>query len=226
MLGVGSYLVARDTSLFAVRSIDVRGGTPQMRAEVTAALRGELGESLLRVDGASIGGRLATIPTIRSFRYDRAFPNTLRIVIRPEEPVLVLRQSSHAYLVAASGRVLQTMLHPRRSSLPRLYVAKSVPVAVGGLLPAALASAAGALAPLGDNPLPGGVEQVRTGSELTLLLHTGFEVRLGDGSDVRLKLAIARRILALTGAATDATGYLDVSVPQRPVLFGNSQVEG
>jgi hypothetical protein len=51
-------------------------------------------------------------------------------------------------------------------------------------------------------------------------------LRLGDPSDLHLKVAIARRILAVSGAVTAGTGYLDVSLPQRPVLATNSQVGG
>jgi hypothetical protein len=68
-------------------------------------------------------------------------------------------------------------------------------------------------------PLPGGVHVVRAGDkELTLVLGGGLELRLGGGGDLRLKLAIARRILRQTGAAAAGGGYLDVSVPERPVL--------
>ena len=48
------------------------------------------------------------------------------------------------------------------------------------------------------------------------MLGGGLELRLGDGGDLRLKLAIARRILRRTGAASAGGGYLDVSVPERP----------
>jgi hypothetical protein len=61
---------------------------------------------------------------------------------------------------------------------------------------------------------------------LTLGLGGGLELRLGDGGDLRLKLAIARRILRATGAAKAGEGYLDVSVPERPVLSLNPQVGG
>jgi hypothetical protein len=60
---------------------------------------------------------------------------------------------------------------------------------------------------------------------LQLVLGSGFSVRLGDTGDLRLKLAIARRILSTTGAAS-GSGYLDVSVPERPVLNQNPQVAG
>jgi hypothetical protein len=61
---------------------------------------------------------------------------------------------------------------------------------------------------------------------LTLELGSGLELRLGDTGDLRLKLAIARRILRTTVAVSDVSGYLDVSVPERPVLALNPQVGG
>jgi hypothetical protein len=59
---------------------------------------------------------------------------------------------------------------------------------------------------------------------LTLVLRSGTEVRLGDGFERLLKLTIAREILpSLAGSA----GYVDVSVPARPVASStlDSQVE-
>ena len=49
---------------------------------------------------------------------------------------------------------------------------------------------------------------------LVFHLRSGVELRLGDPTDVRLKLAVARR--ALRGLPA-GTAYLDVSVPERPV---------
>jgi hypothetical protein len=181
----------------------------------------------MKIDGDSLTRRIAPIPGVRSFEYDRAFPNTLRIVLRPEQPVLVLRTGADAYLVAATGRVIRPLAHPRLSHLPRLYVAQGdAQVKVGELLPATIGAAATALAPLRGAPLPGGVRLVRGGKELTLVLGGGLEVRLGDQGDLQLKLAIARRILRATAASTTGGGYLDVSVPNRPVLSLKSQVGG
>jgi hypothetical protein len=225
-LAVGGYLAARETSIFAVRTIDIRGGDPALRDQVKAVLADEVGQSLLKVDETGLGRRIAPLPGVRSFRFDRAFPNTLRIVLRPEQPVLVLRQRDQAYLVAASGRVIRPLAHPHLSHLPRLWATKDVQVRIGESLPGSAAAAATALAPLQGAPLPGGVRFVRSGKELTLVLGGGLEVRLGDHGDLQLKLAIARRILRATAAATAGGGYLDVSVPERPVLFGKSQVGG
>ena len=64
-----------------------------------------------------------------------------------------------------------------------------------------------------------GVRSVRVSdAELTLVLCTGLEIRLGDPGDLRLKLTIARRVLAASHADARTAGYLDVSVPERPVI--------
>ena len=226
-LAIGGYVAARGTSLLAVTTIDVRGGTPRLREQVRAALADEVGKSLLRVDGAVVADRVGPLPEVRSFTFDRAFPHTLRVVVHREIPVLVVRRvpGSDAFLVAASGRVMRMLAHPRLSSLPRLWVKKDVPMTVGQRLPRNVSGAAAALAALRAAALPGGVSTVSIGkSELTLKLGGGLEVRLGDPGDVRLKLAVARRILQQTGAAAGGQGYLDVSLPERPVLDGNPQV--
>jgi cell division protein FtsQ len=228
-LAVGGYLAARETSLVAVTTVDVRGGTPVLRAQVRAALGEELGRSLLKVDGADVAQRVASLPEVRSFTYDRAFPHTLRVVVQREMPVLVVRRvpGTDAFLVAASGRVMRLLAHPRLSSLPRLWVKKDVSLTVGQRLPRDVAGAASALAALRGAALPGGVTTVSVGKgELTLALGGGLEVRLGDPGDIRLKLAVARRILQATGAATGGQGYLDVSLPERPVLNTNPRVGG
>lgn len=221
-----AYVGARQTSVFAVRTIDVRGGTPVLRAQVRAALGDTVGRSLLRVDGGTVTSALAPLPGVRSFSFDRSFPHTLRLVIRPEQPVLVLRQGHDAYLVAATGRVIRTLAHPKLSSLPRLWAPRDVKLAVGARLPPEVAAGAVALAATRGAALPTGVHEVRTHKELTIVLGSGFELRLGEVGDLRLKLAIARRILRATGAATAGSGYLDVSVPERPVLADNTQVVG
>lgn len=225
----GAYFVARETSVFAVQTVDVRGGTPLLRAQVRAALASEVGTSLLKVDGDAVAHAVAPLPGVRSFTFDRSFPHTLRVVVHQEQPAYILRRvpGSAAFLVAGSGRVIQRLAHPRRSSLPRLWVTKQVDVVVGQRLDAVPAEAASALVLLHGAPLPGGVHLIRAGpKELTLVLGGGLELRLGDGGDLRLKLAIARKILRRTGAVGVGGGYLDVSVPERPVLSVNSQLGG
>ena len=81
------------------------------------------------------------------------------------------------------------------------------------------------MAPLVDRPLPAVVNSVAVArDELTLALRSGIELRLGDTTDLAVKLEVARRVLPQLG---DLRGYLDVSVPERPVAGEtlNSQVD-
>jgi cell division protein FtsQ len=218
VLGVLAYVGARETSVFAVKTLEVRGGNATTRAHVRAALEGELGRSLLLVDRDTLAGKLAALPDVLDFTYDRDFPNTLRVTVRRERPVLVLRQGADAYLVAVTGRVVKGLPHPLLSHLPRLWVKKDVPVSIGETLPPTETASVRALAVAERAGLPGGVRSiVQSQGSFALELGRGLELRLGQPGDVRLKLAIAKRILRATGSAVDA-GYLDVSVPERPVL--------
>ena len=50
-------------------------------------------------------------------------------------------------------------------------------------------------------------------------LRSGLELLLGDGGDIKLKVAVAERVLAVLPSGST---YLDVSVPGRPVSgFGS-----
>jgi len=221
----GAYAAARETSVFAVRSVDVRGARPAVAAQVEQELAPALGQSLLAVDLERLRRRAEALPTVLAVSFDRAFPHTLRIVVTPERPVAVARQGAGSWLVSARGRAMGELERGARRGLPRLWLKRDVKIEVGALLSGDTASAVRAVAPLARKPLPGRVSLVRvTPDALTLVQRSGLEVRLGDASDLALKLAVARRILpALAGVG----GYLDVSVPERPVAGQdlNSQVE-
>ena len=136
VIAIGAYLGARNTSVFAVRTLDVRGGNADLRRQVSDALAGELGTSLLRVNTGVVASAVDPIPGVRSFTIDREFPHTLRVTVKREAPVRVGRQvpGPAAYLVGASGRVIRTLPHSRLSHLPRLWVTKAVSVPVRPVL--------------------------------------------------------------------------------------------
>jgi hypothetical protein len=228
VLAGSTYAAARETSLFAVRTLDIVGGSPRAQEELRTALAPELGRSLLRIGGSEIDRRVAAIPDVVGVSYDRRFPHTLHVRIEAERPVLLLRRGKNdTWLVSARARVMRRLRTPKLSSLPRVWIAASMRVTVGETLaPKEGALAAAALAPLTPGTFPAPVRTVRAaGAELTLVLRSGLEIRLGGLGDLRLKVAIARRILRAVHADGSSTGYLDVSVPERPVIAGsNSQL--
>ncbi len=220
---VGAYFAARDTSTFAIRSVDVRGGTPALQAQVAAVLSPVVGKSLLAFDGGAIVRRVDALPAVVSAQYDRAFPHTLRVTIVPEQPVAVLRRGRESWLVSARGRAIARVPRATQPGLPRIWVPTAVSIAAGDFLSdgdgsvaaQAVALAAGFPARIATAALSHG--------ELTFKLRSGLELRLGEPVDIRLKLAVARRALRVLPAGTT---YVDVAVPQRPVAGTDSQLSG
>ena len=225
LTAVGLYAAARTTSAFTVERIAVEGATPEVAVQVRKALAPAVGESLLGIDLADLAHRAESVPMVAGASFDRGFPHTLRIAVVPEIPVAVLRQGSSSWLAAAGGRVVAELARGARPGLPRIWLKRDVEVRLGERVGGLQLHAVDAVAPLRSQPLPVAVGTVvATREALTLVLRTGLELRLGDGSDLPVKLEVARRVLPrLAGAG----GYLDLSVPERPVASEtlDSQVE-
>ncbi len=189
------------------------------------ALAPALGESLLGLDLNELTRRVEQVPMVAAASFDRGFPHTLEIAVVPEVPVAVLRQGSSSWLAAAGGRVVAELEKGEHPGLPRIWLRRVVDVRVGESLLGQQRLALLAVAPLVEDPLPSAVNAVVAGRDgVTLTLRSGVELRLGAASDVAVKLAVARQVLR---EHDDLRGYLDVSVPERPVAGEtlNSQVE-
>jgi cell division protein FtsQ len=222
-LAIGGYVVARQSAAFAIDRVEVTGAPPGVHRQVMRALAPFRGASLLGLDGGALERRLASLPTVVSARYDRAFPHTLRVQVVPETPVAALRRGAETWLVSARGRVIGPLVRGAEPALARIWVKRSAPVARGGFLaPGGGGAAARALALAARFPARiAAVSLNRDG--LVFRLRSGLDLRLGEPTDVRLKLAIARRAL---GRLPAGSAYLDVSVPGRPVAGPDPKVSG
>lgn len=211
---LGAYAVARETSVFALDRIAVRGGSPTVDAQVQQALAPLVGTSLVALDRGAVIDRIDALPTVVSASYDRAFPHTLRVTIVAERPVAVLRSGAHAWLVSSRGRVMQPLAARADRTLPRIWLGAGETPRVGELLPQdrgagvaeALAHARAFASRVATATLVGG--------QLVFHLRSGIEVILGAPSAVALKVAIAAQALPLLPAGSR---FLDVSVPGRAV---------
>jgi cell division protein FtsQ len=218
--GVGMWGLARETSMFSVQTVEVRGASPAVAAQVRAALGSFRGKSLLSLDGAAVLRRIVELPTVLSASYDRDFPHTLRVRVVPEAPVAVLRQGAASWLVSARGRVVAPVDRTRFRSLARIWIPPAVDVETGAVLDGA---SGGTAARSVAQFLWGGFGHriawaVLQGPALRVGLRTGLELRLGSPADLRLKIAIAREILpTLKRPSMGGPRYLDLTVPDRPV---------
>jgi cell division protein FtsQ len=218
------YLVARETPLFALRTVEVTGAPPAVRDAVRKATSAWEGESLVALDGDELRRRLEALPTVRSIRYDRAFPNTLELAVVPERPAAVVRRDREAWLVSERGRIIGP-LDPRRSKgLPRVRVAGG-DLRAGAFLTDERARLAVTAATHLPRRFPVRVRTIRARDEgVTLILATGTEVRLGRPDDLPLKMAVAARVLrSLPDGGPLALAYLDVTVPERPVAANSKR---
>ena len=225
----GLYALARETSMFAVRSVEVEGASPALAAEIRAELRSFDGRSLVALNGGAVEQRIDGLAAVRSSVVDRAFPHTLRIQVLPELPVAVLRRGAESWLVSARGRVVATVALGAQRDLPRIWLPSRTEISKGAFLtdePGALA--ARSLAAFVGSGFSNRVAFVRAlDGQITLGLRGGLEIQLGAPIDLRLKIAIARSILptlALPGRG--GPDYLDITVPERPVAGRNPQLSG
>jgi cell division protein FtsQ len=213
-LAAGAYTVARQTSAFAIGRFDVTGAPADVQLQVRRVLAPLVGTNLLALDGAALERRAESLPTVVSIRFDRAFPHTLRIHVVPEVPVAVLHRGNETWLLSARGRVVKRVPTGTYPALARVWVPRKADVAVGAFLaPDIGGTAARTLALAARFPAHISTASLTHG-ELVFRLRSGLELRLGAPTDVRLKLAIARRALAHLPAGA---AYVDVSVPERPV---------
>jgi cell division septal protein FtsQ len=214
------YWGARVGPFFEVRAIEVEGAPPALSRQVRAALRPIIGQSLLALDGGDVIGRVEALPQVAAASYDRSFPQTLVVRVRREVGRAVLRQGHGSWIVSARGRVIRPIPLGSHARLPRIWVGRSVAVRVGEVLsdPTALRSVR-ALASLRAEPLPVEVHAVDARTRLVFSLARGMELRLGDATDLPLKLAVAARVLeVMAPPQPEQHLFLDVSVPDRPVV--------
>ena len=189
------------------------------RQRVDAALAPLDGTSLLALNTADLDERLSPLRDVSLVSYDRAFPHTAKVVVSAERPVAVLRRGSQAWIVTERGRVLEPVGDPRESGLPRIWDADAPVPSAGEVLTAdeALRPArllGGVLS--ADSDLFRRVREARyVDGDLSLVLGTGTEIRLGDADDLALQLAVAERVLEAAGPGMQ---YVDVSVPERAVV--------
>ena len=220
------YLAARETPLFAVREVDVTGAPPAVQKAVLEAAAPFVGESLVALDQDELRRRLEALPSVRSLRIDRAFPHTLRIAVAPERPLAVLRRGPSAWLVSDRGRVMQDLGTSSAAARPRIWIGQGTQVEAGETVESPAVRAALRVLRRVPDEFPGRIRAVRVAEDdLTLVLAGEAELRLGTGDALALKLHAAGRVLrALTPLERRELGYLDVTVPERPVAADNSQV--
>jgi cell division protein FtsQ len=224
-----AYLVARETSLFALRTVEVEGASEDVSAAVEASLENVIGTSLVAVDAGDVVRRLEALPTVVDASVDRDFPHTIHVTVREERPVAVVRQGEGAWVVSARGRVMEAVEPGDVTRLPRVWLGSDVTAPRPGvfLLPDEGGLAVHALARV-PQEFPVRITSARGSADALVMVVDGSkaELRLGEASELRVKLAVAATVLESLGTqGRRDLDYLDVSLPTRPVGASKAQVE-
>jgi hypothetical protein len=211
---LGGYLLARESSLFAIDRVEVRGGSTAVARQVRQALAPLAGKPLVGLNSSAVLGRVEALPTVVRASYDRDFPHTLRVTVVPEQPAAVLRRGPDSWLVSARGRVMEPLAASAVPRLPRIWISTRTRVRTGGEIAAAGAATVARAAGFAGGFAPRIDSASYTDKTLVFHLRSGLELLLGDAGDVKLKLAVAERVLPVL---PQGSTFLDVSIPGRPV---------
>ena len=220
-----AYAVARETSAFEIQSVELTGASPEVAAATREALRPLVGTSLMQIDAREVERRLARLSTVQSASVDRSFPHALRVRVVPEQAVAVYRNGTNAWLVAESGRVVAAVEPWARARLPRIRIPEPVRPAPGQSLPAPAGIALAVIHSLPRRfPTPVLFARVEANGEAAVVVQGRVEIRLGEPTQLRQKLAAAGAVLRTISVDELATlAYLDASLAGRVVAGMKSQ---
>ena len=220
-LALLSYGLVDWTGTFSIKHVVVTGASAELTGDVEQALAPLAGESLVSLGTSEVQALARAVPYVLAVRVDRDFPSTLNVKVVPHEPVAVVRSGPGAWVVSSRGHVLEAIKPSASPALPRVWIPAGTSHEPGDVMRSSTAlAAARAIARLPE-PFPLKVVSARGNvDELTLIVGeaNGIEVRLGEAESLRLKGAVAARVLrSLPRAEARTLAYLDVSVPERPV---------
>ena len=208
----------RDSSLVAVRDVEVEGvsGGDRQRivAELTDAARGM---TTLHVQTDRLQNVVRGFPTVASVSADASFPHGMTIQVNERQPKLIVRAGDREMPVAADGSLLPGAEVAGRD-LPELPL-DELPTSgrlSGDPLSEALAIGA-APAPL--RPLIAGAS-VSGDYGTVLTMRGGIELRFGNRDGADQKWTAVAAILA--DQRLTSVSYVDVRVPDRPAVGGAS----
>ena len=214
-LGYGGWMWLRDSSLAAVRDVEVTGSTSSEEAKVRAALD-SAGRDMttLHVREGALRGAVAQYSSVAGLQVEADFPHTLKIRVLEHTPAAVLVSGDREIAASGDGLLLRGVVAD--SDLP---VIKMDAPPAGDRVGNRNTRTALAISAAAPEPLRRRIDRLWTGPRgMMLALVDGPDLIFGDASGARRKWLAATRVLADTSSA--GATYLDVRVPERVAAGG------
>jgi cell division protein FtsQ len=211
----GAWMLIRDSSLVAVRTVRVLGSTTSAEPRIRAALEAAgTGMTTLHVREGELRRAVSGFPSVAGLEVRTDFPHGLIVEVLERRPVAVFASGDRLVAASGSGLLLDDIAAP--DDVPEITAAAApagTRVTDRKLL-SALAVADAAPLPLRKRTI-----RVLWGARgLTAELEAGPPLIFGTSDDAAAKWAGAARVLAepSAGGAT----YLDLRVPGRVAAGG------
>ncbi len=204
---VATWVIAF-SSLFGVRSVDVRGEHELTASQVEAAAGIGHGTPLVRVDTAGVTRRVETLPGIASAEVSTEFPSTVVITVVERTAVGYIQVGGKALLVDRTGAQYRTVAAAPHG-LPRMVVPTS-----HGRTPHAASAAVARVASSLPRTLLAQVHSIQAldPTAITLVLSQGRLVQWGSATANAQKARVLPVIIKHRRYDT----VFDVSDPNQP----------
>lgn len=206
----------RDSSLVAVRTVEVTGVPGPQGVRIRAALaQAARSMTTLHVRQGALDTAVAPFSLVKRIEVATSFPHTMRIHVVTNVAVAALVADGREIAVTSDGTLLRDVIAP--PGLAQIAL-RSAPAGTRLTDPTALA----AVEALGAAPpaLRDHVQSVRTTSAQGLMLQLANGPLLVFGSTERLGAKWAAAAAVLADAQAAGASSIDVSAPERPAVAG------
>lgn len=220
---IAALIVLAASQVFVVRDIMVVGNRNLLREEVATQSGVEVGDNYLTISSAVLKKRLEQNRYIEYLGHGFDYRGRLTIRINERLGMAVVNVLGLYYVMDEAGMVLECAgsAYPTDVAGPKVTgfaIDQNTRVVVGDLLPvqdrAQLEQMQRVLGELEQTNMLARTSQLDVGNLENLYVMTaeGAKVELGDGSNLRTKLLIAREVLSVREAKGDLEGAkIDVS---------------
>jgi cell division protein FtsQ len=215
LLAAGGWLWLRDSSVAAVREVEVTGSTSSEEPRIRAALDGAARDmTTLHVREEALKSAVAPFSSVAGIEVEADFPHTLRVRVLEHRPVAVLVQGDREIAASGDGLLLRGVVADGDLPVIRMDAAPA-----GDRVSNANTRTALALAAAAPEVLRRRIDRLWTGPKgMMLTLVDGPDLIFGDASDAHRKWLAASRVLADESSA--GATYLDLRIPERVAAGG------
>ena len=204
------------TPHLAIRRFEIHGARMLSAGDIISVSGVRAGQNILTLRKSLIESRIRILPMVQDVHVHRKMPKTVRIIIRERTPYAVVSAGNF-------GMVIDRGLVPFKSAepfdfsrLPIIEIPPTRTLRLGKKIDSPYVVAGVECLRLSSRYFPK-AKRVSVDAYLNVCLNMeAFRIRLGQPTQLREKLAVARDLLDARPAIVKVGEYLDVSSPNCP----------